>query len=145
MRAGLVKSLVLDRRKEIGALPAGVQSRAGRRQPISLSEGQRVMLRAASLKKLRKLEADFARDRSEPPPQDAGGVRGHGCFALSRAVSAKTGGFETADERDEIFLVLRQKAELGENRRAPMRERLFSVDSHHAACDREQYDAARGL
>jgi type III restriction enzyme len=47
----------------------------------TLSEGQRVMLRAG-FAKLRKLETDFATDRPEPPPQDAGGVRGHHGVAL---------------------------------------------------------------
>ncbi len=60
MRAGLVKSLVLDRRKEIGALPLEFKAeRDADGNPI-LTEGQRVMLRAG-LQKLRKLEADFAR------------------------------------------------------------------------------------
>jgi type III restriction enzyme len=60
MRAGLVKSLVLDRRKEIGALPLEFKAERDEQGNPALSEGQRVMLRAG-LKKLRKLEADFAR------------------------------------------------------------------------------------
>lgn len=59
MRAGLVKSLVLDRRKEIGALPLEFKAERDESGNPALSEGQRVMLRAG-LKKLRKLEADFA-------------------------------------------------------------------------------------
>ena len=59
MRAGLVKSLVLDRRKEIGALPLEFKAERDENGYPVLSEGQRVMLRAG-LKKLRKLEADFA-------------------------------------------------------------------------------------
>ena len=62
MRAGLVKSLVLDKRSEIGALSHDeLDFKADRDEngnPI-LSEGQRIMLRAG-LTKLRKLEADFA-------------------------------------------------------------------------------------
>ena len=59
MRAGLVKSLVLDRRKEIGALP--LEFKAGRDDDgnPTLSEGQRVML-SAGFAKLKKLERDFA-------------------------------------------------------------------------------------
>ena len=60
MRAGLVKSLVLDRRKEIGALPLTFKAERDEAGDPSLSEGQRVMLRAG-LQKLRKLEADFAK------------------------------------------------------------------------------------
>ena len=62
MRAGLVKSLVLDKRSEIGALSNDeLEFKADRDEngdPM-LSEGQRIMLRAG-LTKLRKLEADFA-------------------------------------------------------------------------------------
>ena len=60
MRAGLVKSLVLDRRKEIGALPLEFKAERDEDGKPVLSEGQRVMLRAG-LQKLRKLEADFAK------------------------------------------------------------------------------------
>lgn len=60
MRAGLVKSLVLDRRKEIGALPLEFKAERDEDGNPCLSEGQRVMLRAG-LQKLKKLEVDFAR------------------------------------------------------------------------------------
>jgi type III restriction enzyme len=46
MRAGLVKSLVLDRRKEIGALPLEFKAERDEDGNPTLSEGQRVMLRA---------------------------------------------------------------------------------------------------
>ena len=59
MHAGLVKSLVLDRRKEIGALPLEFKAERDESGNPALSEGQRVMLRAG-LTKLRKLEKDFA-------------------------------------------------------------------------------------
>ena len=62
MRQGLVKSLVLDRRSEIGALSdEELEFKAYRDENGNpqLSEGQRVMLRAG-LTKLRKLERDFA-------------------------------------------------------------------------------------
>ena len=61
MRAGLVKSLVLDRRKEVGALPLDFTvERDDKGRAVELSAGQRVMLRAG-LMKLRKLETDFAK------------------------------------------------------------------------------------
>jgi hypothetical protein len=62
MRHGLVNSLVLDKRSEIGALPdEDLEFKAYRDENGNprLSEGQRVMLRAG-LTKLRKLERDFA-------------------------------------------------------------------------------------
>lgn len=60
MRAGLVKALVLDKRKEIGALPLEFKAERDENNNPVLSEGQRVMLRAG-LQKLHKLEADFAK------------------------------------------------------------------------------------
>lgn len=67
MRAGLVKSLVLDKRREIGALANDdLQFKADRDEhgePV-LSEGQRIMVRAG-LAKLQKLEREFA--KSMPP------------------------------------------------------------------------------
>ena len=62
MKAGLVKSLVLDKRRELGALSnEELQFKADRDEngkPV-LSEGQRIMVRAG-LAKLQKLEKDFA-------------------------------------------------------------------------------------
>ena len=62
MRAGLVKSLVLDKRRELGALSNDeLQFKADRDEhgrPI-LSEGQRIMVRAG-FAKLLKLEKEFA-------------------------------------------------------------------------------------
>ena len=59
MRAGLVKSLVLDRRKELGALPLEFKAERDADGNPVLGDGQRVMLHAG-LQKLRKLETDFA-------------------------------------------------------------------------------------
>jgi type III restriction enzyme len=59
MRAGLVKSLVLDKRKEIGALPLEFKAERDEQGNVTLSEGQRVML-SAGFEKLKKLERDFA-------------------------------------------------------------------------------------
>ena len=62
MKQGLVKSLVLDQRREIGALAnEDVNFKADRDDDgnPSLSDGQRIMLRAG-LTKLKKLEREFA-------------------------------------------------------------------------------------
>ena len=62
MKDGLVKSLVLDKRRELGALSnEELQFKADRDEhgnPV-LSEGQRIMVRAG-LAKLQKLEKEFA-------------------------------------------------------------------------------------
>ncbi|MHB1201115.1 MAG: DEAD/DEAH box helicase family protein, partial [Polaromonas sp.] len=125
MRAGLVKALVLDRRKEIGALPLEFKAeRDDDGNPI-LSEGQRVMLRAG-LKKLRKLEADFARiDPTRHPKMLV--------VCEDTSVSPLVNAF-LQDEglaQDEVMTIdSGKKAELGEKDWAPVRARLFNVDRH---------------
>jgi len=127
MRAGLVKSLVLDRRKEIGALPLEFKAERDDDGNPTLSEGQRVMLRAG-LKKLSKLEADFAKlDPTRHPKLLV--------VCEDTSVSPVVAKF-LRDEgnwgEDEVMLIdSGKKAELGEKDWAPVRERLFSVD-HHA-------------
>jgi type III restriction enzyme len=127
MRAGLVKSLVLDRRKEIGALPLEFKAERDDAGNPALSEGQRVMLRAG-LKKLRKLEADFARiDPTRHPKmlvvcEDT---------TVSPLVAAFLQDQEGLPEDEVMTIDSGKKAELGEKEWAPVRERLFSVD-HHA-------------
>jgi type III restriction enzyme len=125
MRAGLVKSLVLDRRKEIGALPLEFKAERDESGNPTLSEGQRVMLRAG-LKKLRKLEADFARSTPTATPRCWWCARTPRCRRWWR-LSARSEGLN----EDEVMTIdSGKKAELGEKDWAPVRERLFSVDSH---------------
>ena len=125
MRAGLVKSLVLDRRKEIGALPLEFKAeRDDDGKPI-LSEGQRVMLRAG-LQKLRKLETDFSRiDPTRHPKMLV--------VCEDTTVSPLVNAFlqdEGLAEEDVMTIDSGKKAELGEKEWAPVRARLFNVDRH---------------
>lgn len=125
MAAGLVKSLVLDRRKEIGALPLEFKAERDEEGNPKLSEGQLVMLRAG-LAKLRKLEADFARLDPERPPKML-------VVCEDTTVSPLVVQF-LKDEGladDEVMAIdSGRKAELGEKDWAPIRERLFDVDRH---------------
>ncbi|MEI2642171.1 MAG: hypothetical protein V9G10_07520 [Candidatus Nanopelagicales bacterium] len=126
MRAGLVKSLVLDRRKEIGALPLEFKAERDDAGNPALSEGQRVMLRAG-LKKLRKLEADFAQlDPARHPKMLV--------VCEDTTVSPLVAQFLQDQEGlqdDEVMTIdSGKKAELGEKDWAPVRQRLFSVDRH---------------
>lgn len=126
MRAGLVKSLVLDRRKEVGALPLEFKAERDELGNPALSEGQRVMLRAG-LHKLRKLEADFARiDPARHPKMLV--------VCEDTTVSPLVAQFLTEQEglhEDEVMTIdSGKKAELGEKDWGPVRERLFNVDRH---------------
>ena len=125
MRQGLVKALVLDKRKEIGALPLEFKAERDESGNVTLSEGQQVMLRAG-LQKLRKLEADFA--RLDP----------HRCPKMlvvceDTAVSPKVEQFllDQGLHADDVLLVdSGKKAELSEKEWVPLRQKLFNVDKH---------------
>ncbi|GAB2748154.1 hypothetical protein GCM10027019_29020 [Melaminivora jejuensis] len=126
MRAGLVKSLVLDRRKEVGALPLDFKAERDEAGNPALSEGQRVMLRAG-LHKLRKLERDFAAIDPQRHPKML-------VVCEDTAVSPLVAQFLIEQEGlqdDEVMTIdSGRKAELGEKEWAPVRERLFAVDRH---------------
>jgi type III restriction enzyme len=130
MRAGLVKSLVLDRRSEIGALGHDTLEFKAERDEHGnpmLSTGQRVMLRAG-LHKLRKLEKDFAQlDPSRHPKMLV--------VCEDTTVSPCVADFlrEEGLADDEVMTIdSGKKAELGPKEWLPVRERLFNVD-HHAS------------
>jgi type III restriction enzyme len=128
MKAGLVKSLVLDKRRELGALPnAELQFKADRDetgQPI-LSEGQRIMVRAG-VAKLLKLEKEFANiDATRRPKmlvvcEDTSVTPLVLDFLISQGLNP-----------DEVLRVdSNRKGELPEADWAILREQLFDMDSH---------------
>ena len=123
MRAGLVKSLVLDKRKEIGALPLEFKAERDENGNPTLSEGQRVMLRAG-LQKLRKLEADFAKlDPMRKPKMLV--------VCEDTRVSPKVADFlldQGLQEDDVLTVDSGKKEELGEKEWQRVRQQLFDVD-----------------
>ena len=58
IKAGLVKTIVLDKRKEIASLPLDFKAERDDKEVLGLSGGQKIMLRAG-LQKLRILEKEF--------------------------------------------------------------------------------------
>ncbi|MFA5590844.1 MAG: DEAD/DEAH box helicase family protein [Lysobacteraceae bacterium] len=128
MKAGLVKSLVLDKRRELGAMPLeALEFKAERDDDgnIALSAGQRVMLRAG-LHKLRKLEADFARIDPARHPKMLVVCEDTKVTPLVADFLMQEG---LAD--DEVMSIdSGRKAELSEKDWLPIRERLFDVDAH---------------
>lgn len=125
MRLGLVKSLVLDKRKELGALPLEFKAERDGDGNVQLSEGQRVMLRAG-LQKLRKLETDFTRlDAARHPKMLV--------VCEDTTVSPLVAQFlldEGLHDDDVLTVDSGRRAELGEKQWAPLRQRLFNVDKH---------------
>lgn len=128
MKAGLVKSLVLDKRSEIGALSdEDLDFKADRDEhgdPM-LSEGQRIMLRAG-LTKLRKLEADFAGlDPAKHPKMLV--------VCEDTTVTPLVAEFMQLEglADDEVLRVdSNRKGELKPDEWKILRERLFDVDRH---------------
>lgn len=128
MRAGLVKSLVLDKRSEIGALSnAELDFNADRDEngnPM-LSEGQRIMLRAG-LTKLRKLEADF--DNLDPDKYPKMLV-----VCEDTTVTPLVAEFmqlEGLADGEVLRVDSNRKGELKPEEWKVLRERLFDVDRH---------------
>ena len=129
MKAGLVKSLVLDKRRELGALANDeLQFRAERDadgNAVSLSEGQRTMVRAG-LAKLRKLESEFARlDPAKHPKMLV--------VCEDTDVSPFVEDFLKLEglNTDEILRVdSNKKGALPEAEWKLLREKLFDMDEH---------------
>jgi type III restriction enzyme len=126
MRAGLVKSLALDKRKEIAALPLDFKAERDEQKRVTgLSNGQRVMLQAG-LKKLQILEAQFADADPDKHPKllvvcEDTNVTPHVVEYLQ----------STGLSEDDILRVdSGRKAELGPKDWEPIREKLFDVDRH---------------
>jgi len=125
MRAGLVKSLVLDKRKELGALPLEFKAEVDDDGNRTLAEGQRVMLRAG-LAKLRKLERDFAAiDPARHPKMLV--------VCEDTNVSPLVAQFlcdEGLNDDEVMEIHSGKKGELKPEEWAVVRERLFDVDRH---------------
>jgi type III restriction enzyme len=130
MRAGLVKTPVLDQRKEIRALPFDpleFTALCDSSADPALSANQRVILRAG-LKKLRKLEAGFARIDPDRHPKML-------VICEDARVSPRVAQFlhdEGLTAGDVLSVDSGSNAELGEEEWARLRPRLFHLDQHTA-------------
>jgi len=126
MRAGLVKSLALDKRKEIAALPLDFKAeRDAHDKTIGLSEGQRVMLRAG-LKKLNILEKQFEEFNADKHPKMM--VVCEDTFVTPYVAKFLKG---CGLGEDDILIVdSNRKGEMKKDEWAQTRERLFDVDRH---------------
>ena len=128
MRQGLVKSLVLDKRSEIGALSnEDLEFKAYRDENGNpqLSEGQRIMLRAG-LTKLRKLEEDFAAVDPNRHPKML-------VMCEDTTVTPLIDDFlklEGLSDEEVLRVDSNRKGELKSDEWKVLRERLFDVDRH---------------
>ncbi len=126
MKAGLVKSLALDKRKDVASLPLDFKAERDEQKRVTgLSQGQRVMLRAG-LKKLQILEQQFATTDSGKHPKLL-------VICEDTTVTPHVVEFlqTTGLSDDDILRVdSGRKSELGPKDWEPLRERLFDVDRH---------------
>lgn len=126
MRAGLVKSLALDKRKEVAALPLNFKAERDEQNKVSgLSDGQRTMLRAG-LRKLQILENQFADVDPDKHPKLL-------VICEDTAVTPHVEEFLLAEglaQDDVLRIDSNKKGELKPKEWEPVRERLFDVDRH---------------
>lgn len=126
MRRGLVKSLALDKRKEVAALPLDFRSeRDDTGKVTGLSQGQRVMLQAG-LAKLRILEDQFAKSDPDKHPKMLVICEDTNVTPLVEEFLNTSG--MGAD--DVLRVDSGRKSELSQANWEPIRERLFDVDRH---------------
>lgn len=126
MRAGLVKSLALDKRKEISDMPLDFSAeRDARGNVTGLSSGQRTMLRAG-LTKLSLLEKSFEHvDQSKHPKlmvvcEDTSVTGFVEAFLHSEGLA----------HEDVLTVDSNRKGEMSKAEWEVTRERLFDVDRH---------------
>lgn len=126
MRSGLVKSLALDKRKEVAALPLDFRAeRDDQMRVTGLSNGQRVMLQAG-LKKLQILEQQFAEVDPDKHPKLL--VVCEDTTVIPYVVEyLQSAGLS---EDDVLRVDSGRKQELGKKDWEPIREKLFDVDRH---------------
>lgn len=128
MRLGLVKSLVLDKRSELGALSnEDLEFRAYRDEDGNpqLSEGQRIMLRAG-LTKLSKLDKDFSELAPDRHPKML-------VVCEDTSVTPLVEDFlrlEGLTEQEILRVDSNKKGDLKADEWKGLRERLFDVDRH---------------
>jgi len=128
IQKGYVKTLVLDRRKEIAAMELDFKAeRDESGKVIGLSEGQRVMLRAG-LKKLRILENDFesiSPEKNKYPKMmivcEDTQVAPH----VARFLEA-----EGLSPDDILEIHSNRKGDVGKDEWAEIKNKLFHLDQH---------------
>ncbi len=125
IRQGLVKTVAIDKRKEIASMPLDFKAEKEGSEIRSLSEGQRVMLRAG-ITKLKILEEGFTKlDKNKFPKML---VICENTFVVPHVIDfLKQEGYSD-DELMEVHS--NKKGEIGEDEWNEIKQRLFDVDRH---------------
>jgi type III restriction enzyme len=125
MSQGLVKTLVLDRRQEIAALPLNFSVDRDDAGNPSLSDGQQRMLRAG-LVRLKELASSFEDVDPSKHPKMLVVCEDTTVVPLVEEFLQTEG----VPEEDVLSVHSGKKAELGEKEWKPVREKLFGLDRH---------------
>ncbi len=122
---GLVKTIVIDKRKEIATLPLDFKAVREGRKVIGLSEGQRLMIRAG-LQKLKILEEEFTKIRPDKHPK-----------MLIVCEDTKVVPFvveflknEGLSEEDIMQIDSNKKGEVSQKEWDRIKQRLFNLDKY---------------
>ena len=125
---GLVKTIALDRRKEIATLPLDFKAERDGKEVVGLSQGQKVMLRAG-LTKLRNLEQHFVELNKEKHPKMF--VICEDTKVTPKVVEYLTT-FEGLSEQDVLRIDSNKKGDISDDEWQVLKQRLFDVDKHSA-------------
>lgn len=131
---GLVKTIALDKRKEIASLPLDFKAERNGKEVIGLSQGQKVMLRAG-LTKLKNLEEHFVE-----LTKDSNGVsdKHPKMFVICEdtKVSPKVveylKQYEGLNENEVVQIDSDKKGTIPDEEWQVIKQRLFDVDKHPA-------------
>ncbi|MGB6464492.1 MAG: helicase-related protein, partial [Nitrosotalea sp.] len=125
IKQGLVKTVAIDKRKEIAALPLEFKAEREGGDVKDISDGQRVMLRAG-ITKLKILEEGFTKlDKSKHPKMLIICEDTHVVPHVTRFL--KQEGY-SEDEITEIHS--NRRGEIGEKEWDSVRQKLFDIDKH---------------
>jgi len=127
IKQGLVKTVAIDKRKEIAALPLEFKAEREGKDVKDISDGQRVMLRAG-ITKLRILEEGFTKlDKTKFPKML---VVCEDTFVVPHVVKFLRQ--EGYSEEEIMEVHSNKKGDIGEEEWKKVKQRLFAMD-HHAA------------
>ncbi|MFH1769208.1 MAG: DEAD/DEAH box helicase family protein [Parcubacteria group bacterium] len=131
IRQGLVKTMAIDKRKELVDLPLDYSAIRKNKEVIGLSDGQKLMLRAG-LSKLQILEKHFTEFT-----KDGSGVSGKHPKMLIMAEDTKVTPFveeflkgEGLGDDDVVRIESNKKGEVTEKEWLEIKQRLFNIDKH---------------
>ena len=131
IRKGLVKTIAIDKRKEITDLVLDFSAIREGNVPIALSDGQKMMLRAG-LNKLRILEehfVDFTKDKSGVSDKYPKML----IMCEDKSVSPLVENFlkeEGLSDEDVLRVDTGKKGEIPESEWLTLKQRLFNIDKH---------------